>query len=101
MSNEPFDLKAAQALVNAARDKQRAEAPTNRRELEGYLIYAIGLGIAACYPSGPQAPDGQQNRFHWLWEYDPTFHAAVTFAVTSTLRLIDDYARATGQLRVD
>ncbi len=100
MNNE-FDLKAAQALVNAARDKQRREAPTNRRELEGYLIYAVGLGIAACYPRGPQEPDDQANRFRWLWEYDPIFHAAVTFSVTNTLRLLDDYARATGQIRID
>lgn len=90
-----FDLPQIQALMDAERERRRLQAPRNRRDLEGYLIIACALSIASVYDPALM-PGEVKNRVMWLWENDSVFHHTVKAAVVNIMRLLDDYAYATG-----
>jgi hypothetical protein len=98
VANE-IDLNAAQAMMNLEAKRRRAEAPTNLRELQGYLLYAIGLPMAAVYQ--PVAPMldvvPARNRFEALWHNDAVFRYAVRAAVNDVLHLLDDMNHTLGR----
>lgn len=94
-----FDLQSAQALANAARHQQIQQAPTNRYELEGWLIYAIGLPMAAIYENPGPIFRGEQakNRFEGLWKNDQAFNYAVRTAVHGVMVLLEDMDKKIGR----
>ena len=97
-----FDLQSAQALANAAREQQMRQAPTNRTQLEGWLIYVIGLPMAAIYENSGPIFRGEpaRNRFDALWRNDQTFNCAVRTAVHGVMVLLDDMDRKIGRERL-
>jgi len=92
-ATEPIDLKAAQALMDIEERRRYRESPRTKRDLEGWLAFAIGLPMAAIYEPNIAPLAEQRHRFEHLWQNDPIFHAAVSTAIKSTMQLFDDYER--------
>jgi hypothetical protein len=95
-----FDLQAIRQLQIEAEARRRAEAPTNRAELQGRLLFSIGIPMAALYePASPmfRGESPARNRFEALWNNDAFFRHCLHAAIMDVMLLLEDTDRKTGR----